>query len=191
MRNRFSFLAAAFVCASLSATAFAADEGFGGNVGLVIGQKTFHKNDYQELTDQPGIQIQTSWGMKSIPAMLAFDIGYNTGSKTISGTKVTATETEIALGVRAPFAIANVPVVPYVGLGVEYGMSDVKFGGTKFSATGLGIWGDAGARYMLGSLGLGIDLRYDGCPVKGKTQGFTFKSDVGGFMPGIAVSYSF
>ena len=196
MRKRFALVT--FVLASLASSAFAAasaptnDEGFGGNIGLVIGQKTFHKSDFgNDFKDQPGIQLMTTWGVKSVPVMLAFDVGYNTKTKTLGGTKITATETEFSLGARAPIKLEGMPIRPYIGLGIEDGMLKTSGGGTSLSASGLGIWGDGGAQFMLGALGVGIDLRYDGCPVKGKYMGFDLKSDVGGFMPGLAISYSF
>ena len=119
--------------------------------------------------------------------MIAADLGYNTGSK--SG--VTATETELSVGARKAFMITNMPIVPYAGLGIQYGMGTAKGGGFSATASGVGIWADGGAQYMFGQIGAGLDLRYDSCPASGKVQGATFKSDLGGLMIGLAGSYTF
>ena len=164
-----------------------ADDGFGGNVGLVIGQKTLHENDFGDIKTQIGFQLMSSWGKKAWPAWIAFDLGYNSGSKN----GVSSTETEISLGARKAFMLADVPIVPYVGLGVEYGLGSGKYGGEKVSTSGPGIWIDGGAQYLVGQIGAGLDVRYDSCPSSGKVQGQTIKVDLGGFMIGLAGSYTF
>ena len=189
MRNRFAVLAAMVAVVSLAESpAFAAakggDEGFGGNVGLVLGQKTLHENEFgSDLKTQTGLQVMTSWGEHDWPVWIAADLGYNSGSK--SG--ATATETELSLGARKFFRMSDLPIRPYVGLGVQYGTATLKFGGSSNSASGFGLWGDGGAQWMFGPIGVGADLRYDSCPVSKNGV----KADIGGLMVGIAGSFSF
>lgn len=169
------------------------DDAFGGEVGIKVGQKMLHKVDWKapglDLSSQFGYGLQVTVGKKSWPVMPALDVDMTSAKK--SG--VTGSTMEISLGVRKPFAVQGMPIMPYAGAGFSYGQA--KLSGSGFSsitATGEGIWIDGGAQYVINNMiGVGLDLRYDSCPTQKKQNGATFKADAGGFEPAITVGYRF
>lgn len=197
MRTRLALslaVAASLVSALLSAPAFAADgdSGFAGDINIKVGQKKLHENDFKapgvDLSSQTGFGLLSSWGMKNWPVMIAFDVDSMSGSK--SGIKVS--EMEISLGARKGFMLSSMPIIPYVGAGVSYGSGTQKFAGSSNTLTGYGIWIDGGAQYVIAQhFGVGLDIKYDSCPVSKKISGTTVKADIGGLFPALFVGYMF
>jgi len=190
-------LVAAIVAAALTsfaAPAFAGDgSDFAGDINIKVGQKTLHKNDFDfspgpDLSNQTGYGLLSSWGMKSWPVLVAFDVDLTSASK--SG--VDASTMQISVGARRGFTVSSMPIMPYVGVGISYGSATVKAGGTSNTLSGEGIWIDGGAQYIIAQhFGVGLDIRYDSCPVSKKISGTTVKADAGGFFPALTLGYMF
>jgi len=169
------------------------DTGFGGDVNLLVGQKTLHDNDWNvgnggaNLDNQLGAGIMANLGMRNWPVMVAVDLFYSSASSSgVSGNTLL-----FGVGARKSFALQSLPIVPYAGLGVSYGSGSVSASGQSFSGTGEGLWLDGGAQYKMGKLGLGLDLRWASCPGKFSVGGQSVNADLDGFLAALSVGYGF
>lgn len=153
---------ALMVGSSGAARAAAADWDW--HFNAVLGEKSMGA-DWRPFETYDHFGVESSWGKKDAPLMLATDLFHSSDSEDIGGATLDTTFWEIAPGLRK-FWVLKKHFIPYFGLGLNYIQADADQAiGNSIdtdSDNTWGFWMGGGFLFRIGShLNLGAAVRWE------------------------------
>jgi len=169
MMNSSKYMASAALALVLTLShGFAlADEGWSGNIGVMIGQVQLKDKDWGDQDEHGAIGLISDFGSSSVPFRLAIDLIGSGDEDDMSGRKDEVYSAAAHIGIRKVFDDSVFAFKPYVGAGVALINAEMR---SKDKQTGLsrveddsatGFWVGIGSYVELSDhFQVGLDLRY-------------------------------
>jgi hypothetical protein len=141
------------------------EDGWNGNLNVVIGAKRFSDDPWKPVDSQPSYGLMFDAGRGDWPLHLALDVYYSADKGTAEGRTRDGSTTEFDLGMRKVWR-ASKTFRPFIGVGsaiIQAQLKDTSVGvpARSDSDTGAGVWIGGGMYWTLARvLNIGFNLKY-------------------------------
>ena len=160
-----------------------------GNVNFFLGQKTLDEDDWTPLDKQGEFGVLVDFKQQNWPVSIAIDFLVSADDETEPGVFVEGATSEVDVGVRKIWEVANSSIRPYIGGGLAFIKAEFK-GTTSIIVIdddiGTGAWFGGGVYWTLNQhINFGLDLRYS----QANVTLFDIEGEAGGTHAGIIFGY--
>ncbi len=160
-----------------------------GDVNFFLGQKMLKKSDWEPFENQPEFGAEVSFGKQDWPVLIATDLFGSARERTEFGVKVTASTSELDIGVRKIWEKGRIR--PYIGggFGSIEGKVEAETGGSTVSSSdsAFGAWLGGGVFWRIGTrFNIGASARWSQAKINAEPN---TEVEAGGFHLGLLLGW--